>query len=161
MSHRRRPLTRSKALECLTLHCQASPSPDALPATALLLRRALISSEAPEVKASAVRGMTDLFLSLGPVALESVLAAAGAAGQSEVGGAAGSLDTATRQQITGEEGDLEGGGRGGSDEGEAHGWRSGAGRGAVQLITVAVQDALVGVERAAAGTAKVSTSGGR
>lgn len=52
-----------------------------------MLRRALTGGEAPAVAAAAARGLSDLFLGLGPAAVDSSLAAAGAAGAaSEAGG---------------------------------------------------------------------------
>lgn len=118
---------RSKALECAALYALARPAAAALPTASLLLRRALVASEPPAVKSAAAKGLSDLFLSLGPHAIESVLAAAPAG--AEEGG--------------------EGAGEGGEEE-EAR-WRAGDGRGVIGLLAAAARGVLNANERAAGG----------
>ncbi|GBF88417.1 hypothetical protein Rsub_01129 [Raphidocelis subcapitata] len=77
---------RAAAIECVALYALAGASPVALPAALLMLRRALAGGEAPAVAAAAARGMSDLFLALGPTAVDGGLAAAGAAGAATAAG---------------------------------------------------------------------------
>ncbi|KAI8474193.1 MAG: hypothetical protein J3K34DRAFT_518335 [Monoraphidium minutum] len=127
------PAVRAKALEAAALQVLARPAPGGLPAAALLARRALVAREDPQVQAAAARALADLFLALGPAAVEPVLLAAGAAA-GEGGGEGG------------REGEVATGAQGG----EA-GWAAPDGRGVLQLLTAAAAGALEGAERRAGG----------
>jgi len=93
----------------------------------------LLAAEQPPVQAAAAKGMTDLFLSLGPFAVESVLVAA--------------TEGSANERADGDDADGDGADGDGAD---GIGWRPADGRGVLQLLTAAVRGVLERVERAAA-----------